>query len=442
MKIQLSEHFTYKKLLIFTFPSIMMMIFTSIYGVVDGYFVSNYAGETPFAAVNFIMPFLMILGTVGFMFGTGGSALVSKTLGEGDSERANSIFSLLVYASIALGILIEVVGFLVLEPVARLLGAEGEMLKDCVIYGRIILLAVPAFVLQMEFQNFFVTAEKPTLGLIATVAAGVTNMILDALFVAFFRWELVGAAAATALSQAVGGIFPLVYFARKNQSLLRLGRTKFDGRILFKTCTNGSSELMTNISLSLVNILYNFQLLKYAGEGGISAYGVIMYVCLFFLAVFIGYSIGTAPVISFHFGAGNTLELKSILKKSFVVLGISSVLMLLLGEVLAVPLSRLFVGYSKDLFNMTRGGFRIYSFSFLFAGIAIFGSSFFTALNDGLTSALISFLRTLLYQVVAVMLLPVFWGIDGIWYSTVVSESLAVITALVFIIKKRKKYGY
>lgn len=442
MKIQLSEHFTYKKLLIFTFPSIMMMIFTSIYGVVDGYFVSNYAGETPFAAVNFIMPFLMILGTVGFMFGTGGSALVSKTLGEGDSERANSIFSLLVYVSIALGILIEVVGFLVLEPVARLLGAEGEMLKDCVIYGRIILLAVPAFVLQMEFQNFFVTAEKPTLGLIATVAAGVTNMILDALFVAFFRWELVGAAAATALSQAVGGIFPLVYFARKNQSLLRLGRTKFDGRILFKTCTNGSSELMTNISLSLVNILYNFQLLKYAGEGGISAYGVIMYVCLFFLAVFIGYSIGTAPVISFHFGAGNTLELKSILKKSFVVLGISSVLMLLLGEVLAVPLSRLFVGYSKDLFNMTRGGFRIYSFSFLFAGIAIFGSSFFTALNDGLTSALISFLRTLLYQVVAVMLLPVFLGIDGIWYSTVVSESLAVITALVFIIKKRKKYGY
>lgn len=442
MNIQLSNHFTYKKLLRFTLPSIIMMIFTSIYGVVDGFFVSNFVGKTPFAAVNFIMPFLMILGALGFMFGTGGSALVSKTIGEGNREKANRIFSLLVYVSLALGVVITVFGIIFIRPIAAALGAEGVLLDNCVIYGRVILLALPAYILQMEFQSFFVTAEKPQLGLVVTVISGVTNMVLDALFVAVFKWGLVGAAAATAISQVVGGIVPLFYFAKKNSSLLKLTKTNFDGKVLLKTCTNGSSELMSNISMSLVSMLYNVQLMKYAGEDGVAAYGVLMYVNMIFLAAFLGYSIGTAPIIGYHYGAMNHNELKSLLKKSFVIIGSFSVLMFIMAEILALPLANMFVGYDKELLQLTLRGFLIYSFSFLFAGVAIFGSGFFTALNNGLVSALISFLRTLVFQMAAVLLFPVIFGIDGIWISIVVAELMAFVVTLIFIWAKRSEYNY
>ncbi|MBE6576941.1 MAG: MATE family efflux transporter [Ruminococcaceae bacterium] len=442
MKIQLSNHFTYKRLLRFTLPSIAMMIFTSIYGVVDGFFVSNFVGKTPFAAVNFIMPFLMILGTLGFMFGTGGSALVAKTMGEGDTEKANRIFSLLVYISAALGVAIAILGIVFLRPVAAMLGAQGEMLDNCVIYGRIILLALPTFILQMEFQSFFVTAEKPQLGLWVTVASGVANMVLDALLVGVFPLGLVGAAAATAISQAIGGIIPVIYFLRPNSSLLQLGKTVFDGKALLKTCTNGSSELMSNVSMSLVGMLYNVQLLKYAGENGVAAYGVMMYVNMIFIAIFIGYSIGTAPIIGYHFGAKTQGELRSLLKKSTVIISVCSVFMLALAIALATPLSRIFVGYDAELFSLTKRGFLIFSLSFPFAGFAIFCSGFFTALNDGLTSAIISFLRTLVFQIAAVLLLPLVWGIDGIWISIVVAEIMAVAVGILFIAIKRKKYEY
>lgn len=442
MKISLSSHFTYRRLLRFTLPSMVMMVFTSIYGVVDGFFVSNFVGKTPFAAVNFIMPFLMILGTVGFMFGTGGSALVSKTMGEGDRDKANRIFSLLVYVSAIIGVIISVLGIAFIRPIAVLLGAEGEMLEQCVVYGRIILLALPSFILQMEFQSFFVTAERPTLGLAVTVASGVTNMVLDALLVGILPLGLVGAAVATAISQLVGGIIPLVYFASKQTSLLKLTKTKFDGKVLLKTCTNGSSELMSNVSMSLVGMLYNVQLLKYAGEDGVAAYGVMMYVNMIFIAVFIGYSIGTAPVIGFHFGARNKEELHGILKRSAVILSVFSVCMLGAGIALARPLSLLFVGYDAALLEMTVNGFFIFAFSFLFAGFAIFFSGFFTALNDGLTSAFISFLRTLVFQILAVMLLPLILGIDGIWISVVIAEAMAVLVGAICLFAKKNKYGY
>lgn len=442
MKISLSSHFTYRRLLRFTLPSMVMMVFTSIYGVVDGFFVSNFVGKTPFTAVNFIMPFLMILGTVGFMFGTGGSALVSKTMGEGDRDKANRIFSLLVYVSAIIGVIIAVLGIAFIRPIAVLLGAEGEMLKQCVLYGRIILLALPAFILQMEFQSFFITAERPTLGLAVTVASGVTNMVLDALLVGILPLGLVGAAVATAISQLVGGIIPLVYFASKQTSLLKLTKTNFDGKALLKTCTNGSSELMSNVSMSLVGMLYNVQLLKYAGEDGVAAYGVMMYVNMIFIAVFIGYSIGTAPVIGFHFGARNKEELHGILKRSAVILSVFSVCMLGAGIALARPLSLLFVGYDDALLEMTVNGFFIFAFSFLFAGFAIFFSGFFTALNDGLTSAFISFLRTLVFQILAVMLLPLILGIDGIWISVVIAEAMAVLVGAICLFAKKNKYGY
>lgn len=442
MQIQLSDRFSYKKLLRFTLPSIVMMIFTSIYGVVDGFFVSNFAGKTPFAAVNFIMPFIMILGAFGFMFGTGGSALISKTMGEGDMPKANRLFSMLVYISLLAGIVIAVLGMVFIRPIAALLGAKGAMLDGCVLYGRIILAVIPAFMLQMEFQSFFITAERPQLGLAVTVAAGVTNMALDALFVAVFPWGIAGAAVATAISQIVGGLIPLVYFARPNKSRLRLTKFTYDGKALLKTCTNGSSELMSNISMSLVGMLYNVQLIKYAGEDGVAAYGVLMYVSMIFMAAFIGYSIGTAPVIGFHYGAQNHQELKSLRKKSLVLVVTFSVVMLILGEVLARPLSTLFVGYDPQLFEMTLRGFAIYSFSFLFSGIAIFGSGFFTALNNGLVSALISFLRTLVFQIAAVLILPLIWGVDGIWVSIVVADLMAAAVTAAFLVGMRRKYRY
>lgn len=442
MRIQLSDHFTYKKLIRFTMPSIIMMIFTSIYGVVDGFFVSNIVGKTPFAAVNFIMPVLMILGAFGFMFGTGGSALIAKTIGEGEREKANRIFSLLVYITLILSVFLSVVSIIFMPQIAKALGAEGQMLSDCILYARLILLALPFYMLQFEFQSFFVVAEKPKLGLYVTVASGVANMVLDALFMAVFRWGLAGAASATAISQVIGGTIPLVYFGRENTSLLRFTKTKYDGRALLKTCTNGSSELMSNISMSLVSMLYNIQLLKYAGENGIAAYGVLMYVNFTFLAAFIGYSVGSAPVISYHYGAQNHAELKNLRRKSTVIIAVFALLMFVMAEIFAYPLSYVFVGYDKVLMSMTLRGFLIFSFSFLFAGFAIFGSGFFTALNDGLTSAVISFLRTIIFQVAAVLLLPLIWELDGIWISIVVAEVMAVIITKVFMAAKQKRYKY
>lgn len=441
-RIQLSDHFNYKRLLRFTLPSIIMMVFTSIYGVVDGFFVSNYVGKTPFAAVNFIMPVLMILGAIGFMFGAGGSALVSKTMGEGKKEKAKQLFSLFIYVTIGCGVVLAVLSFILLPNIAEWLGAEESMLDDCVTYGRIIVLALPFYMLQFEFQSFFVTAEKPELGLAVTVISGGANMVLDALFVAVFHWGLIGAAAATAVSQCIGGIVPLIYFYVKQEGSLSLVKTSFDGRAIWRATLNGSSELMSNISMSIVSMLYNIQLLKFAGENGVAAYGVLMYVNMIFLAIFIGYSTGIAPVVGFHYGAQNTEELKGLRKKSIRIILCSSVAMFLLSELLATPLSGIFVSYDADLMEMTEHAFFIYSFSFLFAGMAIFGSSFFTALNDGLVSAAISFLRTLVFQVAAVLLFPLIWELDGIWISIVAAEVMAVIVTVAFLIGLKKKYQY
>lgn len=442
MNIQLSDHFHYRKMLRFTLPSIIMLIFTSIYGVVDGFFISNFVGKTPFAAVNFIMPVLMILGAIGFMFGAGGSALIAKTMGEGDNEKAKELFSLFVYTTLICGIVISILSFLFIRPIASMLGAEGQMLENCVLYGRIIIVALPFYMLQFEFQTFFITAEKPHLGLLTTILAGGINMVFDALFVAVFHWGLAGAALATAFSQLVGGVLPLIYFYVPNSSLLRLTKTKLDGKALLKACTNGSSELMSNISTSIVSMLYNIQLMKYAGENGVAAYGVLMYVNMIFLAAFLGYSTGIAPVIGYHFGAKNIPELKGLRKKSLVITAVFAIGMFAVSELCAYPLSYIFVGYDSELMNLTLRGFFIYSFTFLFAGFAIFGSSFFTALNDGLTSALISFLRSLIFQVGAVMIFPAFWGIDGIWISIVAAEVMSVIITVLFLIVKQKKYHY
>lgn len=442
MNIQLSDHFTYGRLLRFTMPSIVMMVFTSIYGVVDGIFVSNYAGKVPFAAINLIMPYLMVFGTFGFMIGTGGTALISMTLGMGNREKANSYFSLLTYISILGGILLTAISIAFLRPAAIALGAEGEILENCITYGIIVQLALPAYILQYAFQSFCVAAEKPNLSLAMMVVAGVCNIVLDALFVAGFRWGLTGAAVATSASQIIGAVIPLIYFSRPNDSLLRLGRCRFDGSALLRACTNGSSELMSNVSMNLVSMLYNLQLLRYAGENGIAAYGVIMYVNFVFVSIFIGFVIGSAPIIGFNHGADNRPELKNVFRKSIVLLTVFSLVMASSAALLAGPLSHIFVGYDKVLYAMTRHGFLIYALSFLLCGFNIFGSSLFTALNNGLISAVISFLRTLVCQIAAVLILPLLLGLDGIWWSIVVAELVALLLTVFCIFKFRKRYSY
>ena len=441
-RIQLSDHFTYMRLIRFVMPSVIMMIFTSIYGVIDGLFVSNFVGKTPFTAVNFIFPFIMILGAVGFMLGTGGTAIVAKTMGEGDTPRANRYFSLIVYTAIISGTLLALLGIIFVRPIAALMGAEGEMLDCAVQYASIVLIGLPFFMLQNLFQNFLVTAEKPKVGLFVTVAAGLANIVGDALLVAVFDLGLVGAALATALSQMVGGLLPLIYFVRRNSSLLRLCKPELNWLVLLRTCTNGSSELMSNISSSFVTLLYNARLLEYAGEDGVAAYGVIMYVSFIFIAIFIGIVIGAAPIVSYHYGADNRAELKNVFRKCTTIVAVLGAAMTALALLLAAPLSAVFVGYDEALYEMTLWGFIIYSLHYVLAGFGIFGSSFFTALNNGGISAAISFLRTLVFQSSAVILLPLAFGLDGIWFSVLVAELLSFAVTLTFIITKRKKYGY
>ena len=440
--IKLSDHFDTKRLLRFTYPSILMMIFTSIYSIVDGFFVSNFAGKTPFAAVNFIMPVLMIAGCFGFMFGTGGSALIAVMLGEKRGDKANEIFSQNILVSAIWGLFVSALIIILLPNIAALMGATGELLSNSVLYGRIVLISLPFYILQYQFQCLFATAEKPKLGLFVTIAAGCTNMVLDALFVGIFRWGLAGAAIATVISQIIGGFIPLVYFLRKNTSLLRITRFHFDGKNLVKTLTNGSSEFLSNVSMSLVSMLYNIQLLKYAGENGVAAYGVLMYVGMIFQSVFIGYAVGSAPIVSYNYGAENNAELKNVRKRGLSIILTAAILMFASGELLGRPLARIFVGYDPDLLDMTAHAFAIFSFSFLGSGFSIFGSSFFTALNNGLISALISFMRTLVFEVVFVLILPIFLGIDGIWLSIIVAEVASVSVTAAFMIKMKKKYNY
>lgn len=442
MNIKLSDHFTYRRLIRFVIPSVAMMILTSIYGVVDGLFVSNFVGKTPFAAVNLVIPFTMILGAFGFMLGTGGTALVAKTLGEGRQEEANRIFSMLIYFALGLGVLLTIFGIAVLKGIVIKMGADDAMLHHCMIYGRIVLLGIPFYMLQNMFQNFLIAAEKPQLGLIVTIAAGVTNMVLDALFIAVLGWGVAGAAAATALGQCVGGLVPFVYFARKNSSKLSLVKTRLMGGALFHACTNGSSELVSNVSMSLVGMLYNLQLMKFAGENGVAAYGVIMYVNFIFIAIFLGYAYGSAPIVAFNYGARRTEELQNVLKKSLKLILGTGISLFLIATVFADVLSGLFVGYDAELYRLTVRGFHLYAISFLLCGFNIYGSSFFTALNNGVVSAAISFLRTVVFEVAAILILPVFFGVDGIWCAITVAELASILITIGAFSALRRRYQY
>ncbi len=442
MRIQLSDHFTYKRLLRFVMPSVMMIICTSVYGIVDGFFVSNYVGKTPFAAINLIMPLLMGLGTIGFMIGAGGSAIVSKTMGEGKEELANQYFSMLVWVALGLGTVLSVLVFILIRPITLAFGAEGELLENCVVYGRILLCVMPAFILQFVFQSFFITAEKPGLNLQIQLAAGVANGILDYLFIVVFSWGLAGAALATAAGQVIGGVVPVFYFIRKNDSRLRLARARFEKGILAKALANGSSEMVTNLSVSIVSILYNFKLMMAAGEDGVAAYGIIMYVNIVFMAIFLGYAIGSAPVVGFHYGAGNHDELRNMFRKSIVLMAGAGIVMFGIAELTAVPLVMIFAGYDEGLMELTVHGFRLYAISFLMMGVNVWASAFFTALGNGVVSAAISFCRTLVFQVIVIFILPLILGMDGIWLGVGAAELLALGVSIVFLVGEKKRYHY
>lgn len=442
MKIQLSEHFTYKKLIKFTIPTIIMMIFTSIYGVVDGIFVSNCVGSDAFASVNLIMPAIMILGSIGFMIGTGGSALISKTIGEGDKEKANRYFSMLTYLLVILGLILTVIGIIFIKPISNLLGADEKLLEDCVTYGRTLLIFLVPFLLQNTFQSFLIVAEKPTLGLVISIVSGVLNMVLDFLLIYVFKMGVFGASLATGVSQTVAVVIPITYFIFSKNSILRLSKSKFEWKAIWQSCTNGSSEMVTNLSMSLVNMLFNMQLMKYAGSDGVVAFGIIMYVGFIFSGTYIGYSIGTAPIIGYHYGAENTEELKGLLKKSLKLMTITSVVMTILAELLSKMLASIFVSYDANLLEMTVRAIRLFSLSYIISGINIFSSSFFTALNNGAVSAVISFLRTLVFQIVLIYALPIFLGLDGIWLAVSCAEVLSLFVSIGFLIKNRKKYNY
>lgn len=442
MAIQLKDHFTFSKIIRFTFPSIIMMIFTSIYGIVDGFFVSNYVGKTAFASVNLIMPFIMITSGIGFVFGTGGSALVSLQLGKKETVQANRYFTMMIAITIILGTITSIIGYCFMEQIAYLLGATEAMIDDCVLYGKINMIFNVPFMLQTLFQSLFITAQKPKLGLYTTLAAGFSNMIFDFILIAVFPLGITGAALATGISQSIGGFFPVIYFMKKNRSLLRIVPTKLEAFPIIRAASNGASEFMTNISSSLVSMLFNIQLLKYLGENGVAAYGVLMYAQFIFVAIFFGYTVGISPVISYHYGAENASEVKKLFQKSYIFIGISSVLITVICKLFSPYLAQLFVGYSTDLLEITIKAFSLYCFTFLFSGLNTMTSAFFTALNNGKISACISFVRTLLFQTTCILVLPQLFGPNGIWLSTACAEILALTISIYFLVTRKDEYRY
>lgn len=442
MRIKLSDHFTYWRLLRFTMPSVVMMVVASIYSVVDGLFVSNLVGDLALSAVNIVFPVTMIIGAFGFMLGTGGSAIVARTMGEGQRQLAQRYFSLILYSVIGLGGVLSLACALLTEPISRLAGASDLLMADCVAYGRIMLAGSVVFMLQTTFQSFFVVAERPGLGLAFSVAAGLTNMVLDYVFIAVLDMGIAGAAWATVAGYCVGGLIPLIYFVTGERSGLRLTGTSWYGKQLLHACINGSSELMSNISASVVGILYNIQLMRLIGELGVAAYSVMMYVDFVFVAAFLGFSIGSGPIVSYHYGADNRPELKNVFRKSCWVIGVTSVLMVAASELLSYPLSAAFVGYHPELLEMTVHGFRLFALNYLFCGVNIYASAFFTALCNGAVSALISFLRSFLFRGGMVLFLPVLMDLDGIWWAVVVAEGLGALVSLGFLLSRRKQYHY
>ena len=440
--VQLSDHFDYRTLIRFTIPSVLMMVISSVYSIVDGLFVSNFAGSDGFAAVNLMMPIAMMISCIGFMAGAGGSALISKTLGEQEAEKAREQFSLIIYLIIGFSLVIGVTVFLLVPQIARMMGAEGAIYDNCVIYGRILISALPAFMLQILFQNFLVVAEKPQMGMVIAISSGVTNIVLDALFIAVFQWGVAGAAIATMLGQTIGGIVPLGYFLLKKNHLLWFTKFKFRWETLKRTCVNGFSAFIGNASNSLVGIVFNLRLMDLMGSDGVVAYGVVMYVTYIVTGVFMGYSTGIAPVFSYNLGSGNAEEIKGLLKRSLVSIAVSALVLVAFVQIFARGLAAIFVSYDENLMILTTTAIRLFNISFLVAGFNIFAAAFFAALNNGVVSSILSLSRTLVFTLGCLFILPAVIGNNGIWLSVTFAEVFSVLVAGYYVVKNREKYQY
>lgn len=439
--INLKEHFDSRKIIKFTLPTIIMTLFTSIYGIVDGIFVSNIINSNAFASINLIMPFTLILGSIGFMFGTGGSALVSKILGENESKKAKEYFSVLIYSLIIIGVIISIISFIFMKPIATFLGAKDELLEMSMLYGKILMFSLPFLFLQNCFQSFMIVAERPKIGLVISLISGISNMILDYIFIYLFKFGIIGAGGATAISQFIGGIIPLVYFGRKNTTTLKLVKTKLLIKPIINTCYNGLSEMVSNISYSIVNILFNLQIMKYIGVNGIVAYGIINYVSFIFISVYLGFSTGAIPIISYHYGAKNKDEIKNLLKIGVRILFVVSIILTLIAEIFSKIFASIFVAYDTELLKLSTTAFRLFSVSYLISWFNLYVSSFFTALNDGRTSAVISFSRAFVGQIIMILVLPILFGINGLWLAATFSEIISLFISLIFLIKYKDKYN-
>jgi len=444
MKIELQGHYGYGRLVRTMLPSIATMIVSSIYSIADGLFVSNYAGSTAFAAMNIIWPGIQILAVFGLMVGAGGSALVSKTLGEGDQDKACRIFSMLTRITMLAGIAMAFLFFILMKPLTWVLGAEGGMIQMATTYGRIIVITLPLYMIQMMFQPFFMVAEKPELGTQISIICGVVNIVLDALFIIVFRLGLIGAALGTAISIATGGLFSLIWFlSKRNKTHLQFRKNvKTEWKHVGKSCSNGLSEYVGNVALSVVSICYNLQLMKYIGESGVAAYGILMYLGFVFAAVFIGYNLSVTQIIAFNYGERNHTELRSLLHKSIILISVGGVIMTTVAETAAAPLARFFVGYDESICILTIRAIRIYMLSFLICGLNMFASAWFTALNNGIISAISAFVRTFIFELGCVFILPTFFGVDGIWNAVNVAEVCALLFSAFLITAFSKKYGY
>lgn len=444
--IKLSDKFNYSRLLRFALPSIVMVLISSVYGVVDGVIVSNYTDVEHFAALNLILPYITLLGAAGLMLGTGGSALVGKILGEGKSIRANGIFSLLTYTTIAIGLFLGLFGYITSDAVANILGADETMQHLSFEYSGIIFLFLPCYVLQLYFQSLLTTAERPSLALQITLLAGITNIALDILFVIYLKQGLRGAAYATGVSQTFGGLLPLLYFIlnrKKSDINIKLGVALWDLKAICKSCVNGLSEWLMSVSLAIVSFLYYYLLLTGdRGEMGVDTYGVLLYFSYIFIAVSVGFSRGIAPVISYHYGASDRHELHSLLMKGLLIVLVLNLVSGITAQVLSAPLANIFVGHDKGLYEYTVVAFRIYSIHFFVTGFNIYISSFFTALNNGKYSGWISVLRTICFESISILTIWMLFGVDKIWWGVTIAEFLTMVIAFSFLFLKRNFYGY
>ena len=419
-----------------------MMLFTSMYGVVDGLYLSHFSGKEAFAAITLIIPLPLLIGAWAYMIGAGGSAVIAKAIASDRQKDANEYFSFLVLISVLGSILLAGIGEIFLEPCAKLLGANDEMLPFCMTYGRILIAAVPLYVLQNVFQSFLTVAEHPKIGLAINLVSAFLNMALNFVFIRITNEVVTAVALATVVSQFVGGITPFVFFVRSKSTTLRFGRPHMPMSLLGPVFANGVSEFVSEIFHPLASVMYNYKLMELTGLNGVAAYGVLMNVGFLFGSVFLGFAVGSAPLFTYKYEREDHDELHSLFIKSTISVVLMGFLLYGVACMIEGPFAAEFFGGDELLITMTEEAFALHSLSYMVMGLAVFASAFFTAIHDSRVSFLISFLRTLLFEVLAILLLPMLFDLNGVWAASLTSEVLTLLVTVGLLISKKEKYQY